>query len=211
MSRVLPAHLSHKSALVLLPRRSISPPIEAVRRVHDKHFARWPPHINLLYPFLASPSEIVDPGDGNPYPQLKRSIRLRIEEAVRSLSSFHVHLRADSLGVFSHAPRRETVWLDPATQSVHQLQAALQAEFVECDADQRPYTPHLSVGQVNSIKGAQQIGEEIKDSITGFLASKDEAPDSLDWHVDKVYVLERNGYHDRFKLVGSIVLGNEQQ
>jgi hypothetical protein len=32
----------------------------------------------------------------------------------------------------------------------------------------------------------------------------------LDWFVDKVYVLERNGYHDRFKLVGSIGLGNEQ-
>jgi 2'-5' RNA ligase len=210
MSRVLPAHLSHKSALVLLPRRSISPPIEAVRRVHDKHFARWLPHINLLYPFLTSPSEIVDLGDGNPYPQLRPSIRSRIEKATKSLPSFHVHLRADSLGVFSHAPRRETVWLDPATKSVQQLQAALQAEFAECDSDQRPYTPHLSVGQANSIKGAQRIGEEIKNSITEFLAMKDGAPDSLDWFVDKVYVLERNGYHDRFKLVGSIGLGNEQ-
>jgi 2'-5' RNA ligase len=211
VARLLPPHLSQKSALVLLPRRSISPPIEAVRRVRDKHFARWPPHINLLYPFLASPSQSADPGDNQASLQLKPCIRLRIQEATKALPSFHVRLRADSLGVFSHAPRRETVWLDPATQRVQQLQAALQAEFAECDADQRPYTPHLSVGQANSIKGAQQIGEEIKDSITNFLATKDGQPASLDWLVDQVYVLERNGYHGRFKLVGSIGLGNAQQ
>ena len=26
--------------------------MQAVRREHDRHFERWPPHINLVYPLL---------------------------------------------------------------------------------------------------------------------------------------------------------------
>ena len=29
---------------------------------------------------------------------------------------------------------------------------------------------------------------------------------ALDWLVDKVYVIERKGFHDRFKIVGAIEL-----
>jgi hypothetical protein len=211
MSRTLPTHLSHKSALVLLPRPTIYPPIEAVRRVHDKHFARWLPHVNLLYPFLALPSDTIRLGNGNRVSQLKPSIRARIQTAVKSLEPFHASLKADAVGVFSHAPMRETVWLDVSTPSVHQLQAALQAEFTECNADQRPYTPHLSVGQANSVRGAQHIGEKIKSSMTGYLRPKDGAPAAWGWYVDKIFVLERAGYHDRFEVVGNIRLGNKQQ
>jgi 2'-5' RNA ligase len=94
--------------------------------------------------------------NGNRFSQLKPSIRARIQKAVQSLDAFHVMLKADALGVFSHAQRRETIWLDVSTPSVHQLQAALQAEFLECNVDQGPYTPHLSVGQVNSLRGAHK-------------------------------------------------------
>ncbi|KAH7389829.1 2'-5' RNA ligase superfamily-domain-containing protein, partial [Pyrenochaeta sp. MPI-SDFR-AT-0127] len=145
----LPAHLSHKSALILLPPSSIAAPIEAVRRVHDKYFARWPPHINLLYPFLALPSVTIGQGKGD-LVFLREEIRTRIQKVVGSIDAFRVALSADSPGTFSHSQRSKTVWLGPTTRSIHQLQAALQAEFSECDADQRLFTPHLSVGQARS-------------------------------------------------------------
>src|SRR5690242_7022604 len=110
MAQQLPAHLTHKAALALLPPSSITAPIEAVRRVHDKHFARWPPHINLLYPFLASPSEASPHGDASP-PQLRADIRLRIQKAVKTIEPFAVSLSADPPGVFSHGKTSKTVWL----------------------------------------------------------------------------------------------------
>jgi hypothetical protein len=35
-------------------------------------------------------------------------------------------------------------------------------------------------------------------------------PFALDWYVDKVFVIERKGYHDRFKIIGSIDLGQNR-
>jgi 2'-5' RNA ligase len=185
MSRQLPAHLSHTSALALLPPASITAPIEAVRRVHDKHFARWPPHINLLYPFLASPSELAE-----------------------SIAPFKISLNVASLGMFSHSKRSKTVWLGPTTKTVQQLQAALQLEFEECNADNRRFTPHLSLGQSNSDYTAKLLGEEFKSSVANSVTGNEVASVTLDWYVDRIFVIERKGYHGRFQVVGSVELGN---
>ncbi|KAF2033961.1 hypothetical protein EK21DRAFT_48927, partial [Setomelanomma holmii] len=208
MAKSLATHLSHKSALCLLPPASITPPVEAVRKIHDKHFERWPPHINLLYPFLASPSEVNANAEEGAAPHLKEDIRVRIRKAVKPFLPFHVSLQADPPGVFSHSSKSKTVWLGPSTQSVQDLQAALQAEFAECDADQRPFSPHLSVGQARSDQAAKAVGKEIKDSILKFIAEqKEEDAVALDWYVDQVFVIERKGYNGRFKVVGSVELG----
>ena len=214
MARQLPAHLSHKSALALLPPASITAPIEAVRRVHDKHFARWPPHINLIYPFLASPSETMEQAETSSSEELslshlKETIRTRIAKVTQKLEPFRVSLITDPPGTFSHTQRSKTVWLGPSTDHVQQLQSALQAEFSECDSDQRPFTPHLSVGQARSEQGANLLSEEIKKGVREHMtAAKDgEATTALDWCVDKVFVIERKGYKDRFKVVGTIQLG----
>jgi 2'-5' RNA ligase len=208
MSRQLPAHLSHTSALALLPPASITAPIEAVRRVHDKHFARWPPHINLLYPFLASPSELAEQGQENPPPKLKEDIRIRIREATESIAPFKISLNVASLGMFSHSKRSKTVWLGPTTKPVQQLQAALQLQFEECDADNRRFTPHLSLGQSNSDYAAKLLGEEFKNSVANSVTRNEVASVALDWYVDRVFVIERKGYHGRFKVVGSVELCN---
>ena len=206
MAKQLPAHLSHKSALALLPTLRITAPIEAVRRVHDRHFARWPPHINLLYPFLSSPSDVVQGEDR----QLNQEIRSRVQEAVRNIKPFRVHLDASRPGVFSHGRKSKTVWLGPSTQSIQQLQEALRSEFSECNSDQRPFVPHLSVGQASSKEDAELLGETIKESVADYLTETGEAmPLSLEWDIDTVFVIEREGYNDRFKVVGAIKLGDK--
>jgi 2'-5' RNA ligase len=224
MARRLPAHLSYTSALALLPPSSIAAPIETIRRAHDKNFARWPPHINLLYPFFYLPTE---PGQGQLSPtetgnghdmsfttmQLKADIRARIQQAVRSIEPFDVTLNADSVGTFSHSNGKrvgwtsKTMWLEPSTFRVQQLQATLQAEFKECDADKRPFTPHLSLGQADSDYAAQRLREEARRTVAGFVDQEAGASASLHWHVDKVYVITRKGYRDRFNIVGSVDLG----
>ncbi|KAF1954702.1 hypothetical protein CC80DRAFT_493490 [Byssothecium circinans] len=207
MAGQLASHLSHKSALALLLPPAVSAPIEAIRREHDKHFKRWPPHINLIYPFLASPSEPqVDLAQGSESPALKQDIQRRIKEAVRHVEPFHLSLSADPPGIFSHSKRSKTVWLGPSTHLVRELQAVLQNEFSECDADKRPYTPHLSIGQAHSDAGAQSLASEITKHVSGFTMSQP----TIDWYVDQVYVIERKGFHDRFKIVGAIKLGKEE-
>ena len=42
---------TYTTAVVLIPSEEIQPPIQAIRRVHDRNFERWMPHITLLYPF----------------------------------------------------------------------------------------------------------------------------------------------------------------
>lgn len=43
----------HKSALaIIIPNHEAAEFIQAVRKQHDPQFDRWPPHINVLYPFV---------------------------------------------------------------------------------------------------------------------------------------------------------------
>lgn len=44
---------THTTAVVLIPPENVQPPIQAIRRIHDRNFERWMPHITLLYPFAA--------------------------------------------------------------------------------------------------------------------------------------------------------------
>ena len=46
------AQPDHKSAVCFVAQRSSITPIQELRCFKDKNFVRWPPHINLLYPFL---------------------------------------------------------------------------------------------------------------------------------------------------------------
>jgi hypothetical protein len=161
-------------------------------------------------PFLKSPSKVNEQGEGDWSPQLKDSIRSRVQQAIKSVEPFQISLSADPLGAFSFSGRNKYVWLGPTSQSVQQLQAALQAEFPECNTGNELFTPHLTVGQATSKHNARKLGNEIRNSITGFPDKSEALPFALDWYVDKVFVIERKGYHDRFKIIGSIDLGQNR-
>ena len=42
----------HTSALCWVPAIESQPPIQTLRLVHDRQIGRWPPHVNVLYPFV---------------------------------------------------------------------------------------------------------------------------------------------------------------
>ncbi|KAL5116118.1 hypothetical protein ACEQ8H_006014 [Pleosporales sp. CAS-2024a] len=218
MARQLPAYLSYKSALALLPPSSIMAPIEQVRRVRDKHFARWPAHINLLYPFRTAPSEDVAQASTQSasgpngeqrttFGPLKADVKNRIRQVLASIEPFEVELSAEHPGTFSYSTRSKTVWLCPSTNRVQELQAALRAEFSECDADERHFTHHLSVGQATSEEGMEVLREEMKSSILAFLGNSASKTASLAWNIDRVHVMERKDFRSSFQVVDSIRLG----
>lgn len=166
---------------------------------------------------------------------MKDEVGKRIASAVATITPFRVHL-SPRPGVFTHGTRgAATVWLDPVEADAGQarlgeLQENLQKEFEECDTDPRGFTPHLSVGQAKRREGVDKLGREVEMVVRGFLGdggygvgrgngdadegraealggARGESLD-LEWWVDRVYVIRRKGYKDRFKVVGEVMLGN---
>jgi hypothetical protein len=86
----------HKTAVALVPPRHLWPHLQAIRVFNDKSFTRWPPHINLLYPFLE--------------PATFAEAAVVCQQALQSVDSFAVNL--SELSVFEHG-RSCTLWAKP--------------------------------------------------------------------------------------------------
>ncbi|NUQ77231.1 MAG: DUF504 domain-containing protein [Polyangiaceae bacterium] len=140
----------HTSAAALLPPETIWPPIEAIRRLHDKHVDRWMPHINLLYGFLPEAA----------FPEARRLIA----EALSKIAPFNVTL--DDVRRFHHRSS-STVWLHPQSDppgALKSLQTALEALFPQCNeqssVSSNGFTPHLSIAQLgHDIDAETQMAE----------------------------------------------------
>src|SRR5438045_598206 len=103
---------THHTALAIVPPQDAWGPIQAIRERHDRQVGRWPPHINLLYPFFSS--EQFD----DAMPRLTAACA-QIEPFIMTLAEFHF---------FQHSSRKTTLWLAPEPKNaIVRLQAALQA------------------------------------------------------------------------------------
>jgi len=178
-----PTGKSHRLALVVLPPRALWGPIQALRRRRDRQWRRWPPHVNLLYPFHE------EAGLAPCLPRLRR--------ALAALSPFVARL--GPVGVFSHRHGRHTVWLAPEPATAwRELHAAVRSACPELDdLDRFPggYTPHLSVGQADA--GSVPL-----------LRAEAAALRGLGWWLDRVVVLLRGAPpDDRFRQRALIPLG----
>jgi len=129
---------TNTAALVLIPPREIWEPIQRIRRVHDRHFERWMPHVSLLYPFRPR-------GEFGAARPLVAAACARVEPFTVRLAEFRF---------FKHR-RSFTAWLDPEpTDEIVRLQLELAREFPDCDDVNRfdeGFRPHLSVGQARTV------------------------------------------------------------
>ncbi|KAG4432918.1 hypothetical protein IFR05_011589, partial [Cadophora sp. M221] len=89
---------STSTALALLLPIHLSSDINALRRIHDKSYTKWPPHINILYPFI-------------PILSLHHAIPL-LQTHLSSLPFSKLHVTLDDVGVFKHR-KNATVFLKP--------------------------------------------------------------------------------------------------
>ncbi len=127
---------THLSALVAIPPQELWEPIQAIRRLHDRHVRDWMPHVTLLYPFR--PQESFEA-------EAAALASLGIAPFETSLSSFR-H--------FTHYEWSHTIWLDPEPSDAWKaLHAALVERYPDCHDAARyesGFTPHLSVGQART-------------------------------------------------------------
>lgn len=136
---------THQSAVAVVPPREAWGPIQAIRQRHDRQFRRWPPHVNLLYPFCT--------------PDQFDEVLPRLVAACLHTPPFQVTLA--EFRFFRHSSRKATLWLAPEPkEDLVRLQAALQAACPGCDDLSRfaaGFTPHLSVGQAGSAGEAERL------------------------------------------------------
>ena len=126
----------HTSALCWIP--PVGQPydaIQAIRRAYDKQANQWPPHINLLYPFV-------------PVGEFEEAVK-KLANALQDVSPFEVTMQ--DVKHFAHG-RSCTDWMHPEeTEEFVALQAACRAVFPHCDdlstRSATGFTPHLTVGQ----------------------------------------------------------------
>ena len=125
---------TYTTAIVLIPPDEVWKPIQKLRRVHDRNFHRWMPHITLLYPF----AEREDFSKVAP----------TLTAAAASLDTFQTHL-----SYFDHFRHRRncTIFLRPEPEEfVINLHASLlKALPAYDDTAKHPggFHPHLSIGQ----------------------------------------------------------------
>lgn len=125
---------THTTAVVLIPPETVQPPIQAIRRIHDRNFERWMPHITLLYPF----AERRDFAEITP----------ALTEAAQQSPPFSIELaRFDA---FQHR-KSCTMFLvpEPAAEIVKLHNILLQhlPDYNDTARFAGGFHPHLSVGQ----------------------------------------------------------------
>ena len=118
--------------------------------------------------------------------------------------------------MFAHGGRSDE---DGVSRRLVALREALQLEFAECDADPRVYVPHLPVGQASGLGDTRRLGGEVEGVVGEFAGGlvgsggRDgrDGEGVLVWCVDRVFVIERMGFHDPFQIVGDVELIGEDE
>ena len=125
---------THTTAVVLIPPESAQPPIQAIRRVHDRNYKRWMPHITLLYPF-AERSDFTE-------------VTPALAEASQQITSFSVELTL--FDAFKHRKSCTMFLVPEPADAIVSLHNALITHLPDYDDTARfsgGFHPHLSVGQ----------------------------------------------------------------
>ena len=185
----------HHATVALVPPEECWPPIQEARlELRDRGIYRWPPHINLLYPFA-------------PADEMALALA-RLAPAAAALPPFELDL--DQLGTFG-GRRRGVLWAAPSDAAqlgrLVELQAALQAAAPEFDDQQRVggggFVPHMTLSHFDSLDEAEAARaalaprwRPIRFTLGGGAAGQ-----------TAVHLMWRDGGSGQFKRAASLPLG----
>lgn len=188
------AALMHHTTVALIPPDEAWAPIQSARAlVRDRGLWRWPPHANLLYPFVA--------------PRNFFSAAHALALASTRVEQFDVTLR--EFRIFAHSKRSATLWLHPEPsrpEALVQLQAALQAAIPQADTQTKQhggvFTAHFTVGHFAGEAEALAARDAI-------LAAPGLWPkDGLTFRVAAVDLMARDGPDGQFEPRWRVALGS---
>ncbi|CAM5276476.1 hypothetical protein STANM309S_03504 [Streptomyces tanashiensis] len=125
---------TNRSAVAWLPPAELWPPVQHIRREHDRQIGRWPPHVNVLFGFV-------------PEAEFDRALPL-VAAALAETPPFTARLA----GVHWFGHREDaTVWLDPAAAGHEpwaRLRESLELRFPLCGSQLSTASPRTSPSAV---------------------------------------------------------------
>ncbi|KAG0134786.1 hypothetical protein HOY82DRAFT_668417 [Tuber indicum] len=142
---------SYQTAIAIIPPAFYHPQTNALRSLYDKSYLRWPPHINVLYPFVPPES----------LPLAVQNLRRVVQESKDD--GFGFWLKLDRPGSFRHK-QNATIFLspgphdggmvgDPETASgraLRRLEGLLSSQYTKKGrTGDGVYRPHLTLGQTS--------------------------------------------------------------
>lgn len=152
--------------------------LQSIRyKLQDKGYYRWPPHINLLYPFVES--------------DLFPLVLPQIADAIKDISPFSLTL--ERFGTFG-GKRKGVCWLNPTpTEPIHCLyRAVCESSRIEI---RRQFQPHLTVSHYHSVNEAKAVALE-----------EEPDWEAITFHVRYLYALRRDGPNGQYYVACQIPL-----
>ncbi|KAI3401341.1 hypothetical protein diail_11424 [Diaporthe ilicicola] len=156
---------SRDTALCIIPPRSQWSKVDQLRSHYDKAYGKWPPHINLIYPFVQ-----VD--------ALPRAV-----EAVQSVAAHQDRsppkVCLDAADFFQHRHDNTVFIHDSDDSHLRHLRAAVLGALGQ--HDDGGYRLHMTIGQ----------SEDMNESWHQFLLQKARWLPRVEWSVDRLHLLVR--------------------
>jgi len=209
----------HTMTVCMVPPPQFTSAWEAVTKVRtelkDPGLFRWPPHVNLLYPFLNINAAKIPDGDREQEEESIHVDKLKLlAEATKECEPFRVAL--DSFGTFG-GKSRGVLYLRPRSFAISlenkddndteemaimdpliHLQSTLFQSFPECPDQhkQGTFTPHMTVTHYPSLDEALE-GQ----------AQAEAWWSPVEFDVTDIYLLKRVGDNGQFQIVATLPLG----
>ncbi|RAQ60017.1 poly(A) polymerase pla1 [Aspergillus flavus] len=161
---------SYETALCVVPPSHLTGDIDRLRALYDKAHGRWPPHANLIYPFVAPEA----------LPQASKLLQSVLSNR-REVDP--IRLRLDKSDFFAHK-RSNTVYLTDSGSDGLKALAQLQHDITDAFGGQSRSSGrlHLTVGQSE----ADDLAER------QFLLEKVGLIPAVEWEVEELVILIRD-------------------
>jgi len=138
----------YTSAVVIIPPKVHWGSIQTIRKIYDRQFYRWMPHITLLYPFRPK-NQFYEFGQ-------------KFSDTCDQIKPFEITL--NRIEYFFHGHQNYTMWLNPEPKELLIEPQTNLVKIVPACNDvnnyKNGYTPHLSIGQ---IKGKNKLHKTISE------------------------------------------------
>jgi endonuclease/exonuclease/phosphatase family metal-dependent hydrolase/2'-5' RNA ligase/predicted nucleotidyltransferase len=162
---------STQTALAIIAPKQFQAEIDAIRKIHDKAYGKWEPHLNVIYPFV-------------PLSALPKAVEV-VQKALLDESRGSLHVSFQDIDSFKHR-KNGTMFLKPSENTEHSISQLRKLLVNSLSASENKdafdYHPHLTLGQFSLDEPSQAV-------------TIDEKARSLldaEWETAKLAVLKRS-------------------